>query len=1258
MYRLRAALLLLAVSAAALVAPASAHAEGIGIVDHDVLALKATGTPYARTSGVSDVVSATVSATNQVVFSTSDSTTPTVTFSLGDGSLPQAGTLYRVNDGTTKNRLDGVCPASGSGRITVDSVTYSGQAITQLSATYGLWCTQIGWASGVIQIGVTNPYSAVRPDPVSVGRVPAGRQTVTPVRFVNNGTGPTGILQPTTVGTNVVGVTDFSIVTDGCGGRTLAPGDDCTVDVGFNRATSGTSVSMVTIPDPTSPGRQLVTGISATAVSPPSAPSSPMRVFPVRGGYGVAWGSAYSEVSSYRVLKAAATGWVDASGPLPSTARTWVDSSLASGASATYEVIATNLAGDGPASPQVTGTRPAVDATVGTVNALTLDLEPSDPTSGTGTVQHVGRDVVITKGFDPTSNDYETLTSSSVQASFPALLPGPGHYDATQVPERLDFLRVSDVYCGGAPSQLDVDAVSYTPAGVLESLTAHYRIDCGSSTAVGHINYNSPSDVPVVSVTPSTLLLPEGRVGETSAPAHLDVSNLGGLPVPLGARTITGSAAADWSIVSDSCGIELAVGATCSIEATVTPTHGGDRNVQLSFTDSTLRAAHSATLRMHAIGLPSEPTAVKAVRLPFGGVDLTWSDPADPGGLGATHWFVRRQVDGTETRFDVGQNLFWTDPNAPFGATYTVSMENTLGEGPQSAPVQPSDAVDVLAVKDQVQYGGPTPKLAGLAVAGGRQPVPWPVPGVPDQIVAAEASPNGRVIATVRWGANASYEIWRHPIDNSTAPVKMWSTPERVVDLAWSPDASRIAVWTSGTTNCCAPTTYVIDAATGKAVSSTAGVSGGAWLPDSRTLVATDESANQLLVKVDGATGLRLGPVTGSPRGLWPTVSPDGRWLTYNEAQHNNLLVVPLAGGTASEVPELYRAAAPLWAPDSTSFIVSGPPTLFGALNRVSISSVGVPTTTTPIGLVWGADPVPLTWAGRRVAIMAMPALTGPVATVPIDFSTFPTGTSLSCAVDSGAYTPCTTPWKTPALAGGDHALHVRTVEPDGRTTVAARTITVDAAAPVTTTTAMPQVLLATASTLRFSAIDTGGSGVATYDVRERYATPTGSFTAPIQPATWQGLTGTSLTLTMGKGYSYCFSTRARDSVGNVGAWSAETCTTVALDDRSMTGIGWTRGTSAPYYLGTYTTAAWSGRVLAASVRARQVGLVVTTCSTCGTVDVRLAGVYLGRKSLASSTTRLKQVLWLPLGPTRTGTLTLTPVGSKRVYVDGLVLLH
>jgi hypothetical protein len=272
--------------------------------------------------------------------------------------------------------------------------------------------------------------------------------------------------------------------------------------------------------------------------------------------------------------------------------------------------------------------------------------------------------------------------------------------------------------------------------------------------------------------------------------------------------------------------------------------------------------------------------------------------------------------------------------------------------------------------------------------------------------------------------------------------------------------------------------------------------------------------------------------------------------------------------------------------------------------------------------------------------------------------TSFPTGTSLSCAVDSAAFSACTTSWNTPTLPAGTHTVRVRTVEPGGRTTVAARTFVVDTTAPVAKAAALPLALVGTTTKLGLSGTDTGGSTVASYDVRYRYASPTGSFSALSQPAGWQNLRGTSLALTLAKGYSYCFAVRARDAVGNVGAWSAETCTNVAFDDRALTGSGWTRATSSAFWLNTYTTAAASGRVLSARASTRQVGVVAATCWTCGTIEARLNGVYLGRVSLTYPGTRYKQVVWFPAGTLRSGTLTLTTVGTKRVHVDGVVLRH
>ncbi len=1256
MSRLRAAIVLFAVVAAGLVAPTQARAATVGLLDRDVLELNTARTAYSRASGPEEVSSATVSPTNQIVLTTSNPVAPTVTLTLGDGTRPQSGGYYALGK-TTNNRISGICGGQSDGHLAVDHVAYSGDTVTELYARYGTGCSLLGWSSGLIRVGVATPYAVVRTAPVAVGRVPASRQTVTPVRFVNGGTGTTGTLAAATVGTNIVGQTDFSIVSDGCGGRTLAPNEDCTVDVGFTRGTQGTSYSLVKVGDVTYPGRLLVTGITATAFTPPTAPAW-VRGFAVRGGEGLAWGQSYTDVDSFRVLRASGTDWVDASGSLPASTLTWVDTTLAPGQSGTYSVVANNLAGDGPMSEPTTVTRPAADAIVGSTDALTLDLRPDDPESWIAPVRKVGRDILIPDSADSPGPQSIRLVTPELTITIPSLIPGPGRYSLTTAGGSPDTsLSVSDLSCGGAPVTLDVSSVSYTPTGALETLTADYRVvNCGGATGVGHINYHSPDDVAVLTMTPNRSVLAQIPVGATSETAQLDVVNLGGLTVPLGARTLGGAAARDWSVVSDSCGDTLPPGATCSIQVRAVPTRGGDRDVSISFTDTTLFGSHSALVKVHAVGVPSAPTNVTAIRLPHGGVDLAWDWPTDTGGEGATRWYVRRQVGGEEQTFIVDQAV-WVDPAAPFGATYTVSMENSIGESPQSAPVTPAPTADALAVKSPIEYGGPTPKLAALAVPDGLEPVPWSVPGLPDEVISASSSPDGRELATVRYGAGGAYEIWRHAVAAGSKPVKMWSTPLRVIGVAWSPDGARLAVWTSLTTECCPPTTQVVDVVTGKVVSSSAGVGGASWLPDSRTLVASAEDSDYALVRVDASTGRRLGPITGSPRGVWPTVSPDGRWLTWNEPVHHALSIAPLLGGTPHEVA-LYRAGRPVWAPDARSFVVTGPETLFGSLNVVTIANTGVPSVPAAVELNWGATPGPMAWVGRQVAIKAVPSLLGTVATASIDAVGFPTGTALTCAVDAGAFTPCTSTWRTPALSSGVHTLRARTVETSGRTTVTARTVVIDAAAPVAKVTALPTALLASSTTLRFSASDTGGSTVASYDVRYRAASPAGSFSAPSQPAAWQGLKTTALAVTLGKGYTYCYSVRARDIVGNIGVWTAETCTSTGLDDRSLTATGWTRAASASYYLGTYTTVATSGRVMSVRASARQVGLVVTTCSACGTLDVRLAGAYLGRRSLASSSTRVKQVIWLPLGALRTGTLTLTTVGTKRVHVDGLVLRH
>jgi hypothetical protein len=100
-----------------------------------------------------------------------------------------------------------------------------------------------------------------------------------------------------------------------------------------------------------------------------------------------------------------------------------------------------------------------------------------------------------------------------------------------------------------------------------------------------------------------------------------------------------------------------------------------------------------------------------------------------------------------------------------------------------------------------------------------------------------------------------------------------------------------------------------------------------------------------------------------------------------------------------------------------------------------------------------------------------------------------------------------------------------------------------------------------TAPTTRFTLAGTAhlawlpgdvGSGIASSAVRWQRAPTTGRN----YPASWQHTISRAATIVTARGYTYCFSARARDHAGNTSAWSAARCTTVPSDDRVLTPSG------------------------------------------------------------------------------------------------------
>jgi hypothetical protein len=221
-----------------------------------------------------------------------------------------------------------------------------------------------------------------------------------------------------------------------------------------------------------------------------------------------------------------------------------------------------------------------------------------------------------------------------------------------------------------------------------------------------------------------------------------------------------------------------------------------------------------------------------------------------------------------------------------------------------------------------------------------------------------------------------------------------------------------------------------------------------------------------------------------------------------------------------------------------------------------------------------------------------------------------------------------------------------------------------DASSPVTpsmsptpTLSALPTFLVTTAVHLSWTSA-AGTAPVASYDVRVRRAAWNGAFGAW---STWlAGTAGTTATYPATPGATYCFGIRARNTLDGISAWSAERCTAVALDDRSLSRSGsWTSGSGAAYYRSTFTrSSALGARLTRTGVVVRRIAIVATTCPTCGTVGVYWGSTLLATVSLSSRTTTFSRLLPVATFPAaRTGTLVLKVLSRGRVVrVDAVVL--
>ncbi len=469
-----------------------------------------------------------------------------------------ACTVYLATDaGVYSTRQIGSCASSaglcwsayGAGLPEAPAVELSappaGSSIQVLTAaTYGrgIWQAPL-WTAGTHLATAT----------ASPGALTFVGKTTKPATLTN-----TGNIALTVTGIAVSG--NFS-ETDNCQSGPLQPGASCTIQVTFTPTQTSTQTGQMTIGGNVSCG-QIVVALSGTGIAPGAVSLSPSTV--PFGQVEVGTTSAAQQVTASNTGGTAIsiTG-VQASAPF-AIASNACGASLAAGAACQVKVeFAPTQKGAvtgtltftdeaGTQSAQLTGTGAA--APTDTLSATSLSFPATVVTQ-----QSAPLTIGLTNSGDLPLTTIGTSVTGSFQASSNCGSTLPGHSSCA----------ISVIF---TPIQLGSQSGTMIVSDAERQQTVLL-----SGTGV---------TAPAIGVSPSTLNFTAQKVGVTTAPLRLTVSNTGGAPMANVGFQIGGQSASSFATGTTNCGATLKNGSSCTLLLTFTPATPGGSAATLEVSSS------------------------------------------------------------------------------------------------------------------------------------------------------------------------------------------------------------------------------------------------------------------------------------------------------------------------------------------------------------------------------------------------------------------------------------------------------------------------------------------------------------------------------------------------------------------------------------------------------------------------------------------------------------------------------------------------
>jgi hypothetical protein len=1281
---LAAGLVLPALAVMATSASADPLVSGI-VVDtgySDGLFLSAPSTLLSPTYEATSTAAGAVTTFRTRVVSTGTYTGPTVSIAPPTNAATLAVGHYTTADAPTASlaglvvKASSTCATGAEGTLDVADVGYAGSAISSLAASWSYRCNSTtAWAFG--EVRYASPYGVRSGSQVrflQLGNAGVGTTTAAKSTLLrNNGT------LPLTFGAaaHFTGANpgDFAVSADACSGQTLAVGATCSMSVTSTPTAGGNRVAVLEVPDGSARGFRH-TDVDSVGLTAPSPPLS-VAAATATDGVGVTWAwsanSGGSPVTGFQVFRGTSADDLTLLGTIDGLRFGDVLSgTTAASTPYVYAVKAVNAIGTSPMSATVSATTPTT-VTVPNDTAL-LSFDPgyrSDPSS-TRRDRAVGDTVTASA-----SSQSSTLSLNGVRGGAPpmnATFNAPagsalavGTYAlASTADASHGTLSVSapGSYCQPGTGTADITRLELTAAGDVAFLDADLSFACGAGTILNHLSARLGTSTPYSEVTVPDIDAGQVAVGAAET-VQSSYTNTGTTTVTVNRVAVTapdGSATSDWSLAAGGAtcaGAVLTPGTSCHTDISSTPSAGGTRSGLVVYSDSTPAGTHTRHLTTYGALAPFAPTSFWVSRL-AGKVTLSWSSAYNGDGHTPSSWTVLVGPDSDHlSPLETVTSPTVTDPSTADGyRVYRVTGVNAAGPG-SSTDVPVDAGLDAPTVA-----GFTTVKTLKLSWQTGSKLSSDPVTGyrIYRGTTAAALAPVGDVTSTSYTAAAPAAGVHSFfavaPLMGATLGPRsnvfdLVGTSTQLVVSTLSNGSSGIDIrGTNGGTTSTLPESNPgypqarLDVAVNPKGTQVA------YVLESFTTVFSDD----LWVRNVDGTGVPLQlTFTGLPKGgvAW---SPDGTKVAFSELGSSSVLRIVNSNGTGlTTVPSSNDLSYPSWLSNST-LVAEDDISATAPLVTISLTTGG----RTPLTATSGAISPSVRPDATEIAYLlpsgpngydllrVLNLKTNTVRVVPAPGNSYlntPSWTRdgglLYTATDSGNVVSVPSSGASAysmAMSGDAFGVAVSTPDTTGPTGVKLAGV--------------PAYTLGTSVTPTFSASD-ALNGIGSYTLLYRRAAYNGSFGAATAVAVTM-----PRAIAVARGYTYCFSVRATDRAGNVSATTAEQCTVVPMDDRSLArSSAFSPITGSAYYASTAMRTTSKSATLARTgvTSAKQLFLVVTTCSTCGTLDVLVGSSRVASVNLRSATTVNKKVIALPSFSTRSGTVTLRVTSTgKTVIVDGL----